>query len=240
MRALLLAALVASIAVTLALTGVAPRNAYACSLAPPDKNDPLKYVLEDASLVIVGRVVDERATGGVSGEKAYESRVTPDAVLRGSAPNGDIVLPRLNTLGADCSGGPRLPEGERVLLFLYKTSMFDPQTGRNQQDVWQIGLVGGKVVIESGAAYVEVFDQRIRLGETEPAIRDIASRVGASQAQADAAVAAATGAAPVSAEDEDGRLIDSTWLYIGAAVLIIVVALAGGAFSHMLRDSSRQ
>ncbi len=90
------------------------KRAAACSIGLVD----LDTTAEEAEIVIVGEVIRERTVERVVfSREAYESTVRVRAALKGN-PEREITLSPLGFLGADCSGGPRLPAGERVLLFL--------------------------------------------------------------------------------------------------------------------------
>ena len=116
---------VAALVLTLVAVGViAPATAKpvaACSFGPP--GDPLSALDQAANgseIVIVGEVIDERVIERViSSREIHESRVRVRAVLKGN-PERELVFSPIGFLGTDCSGGPRLPAGERVLLFLHQ------------------------------------------------------------------------------------------------------------------------
>ena len=115
--------LVAALVLALVVVGVfAPataKPAAACSFGvPSDHVSALNAATIGSEIVIVGEVIHERTIERVvfSGE-AHESTIRVVVALKGS-PEREITLSPLGFLGADCSGGPRLPAGERVLLFL--------------------------------------------------------------------------------------------------------------------------
>ncbi len=90
-----------------------------------------------------------------------------EAVLKGPAVER-IELPRLGFLSASCGGGPRMIEGERVLLFLQRSDWWwanDLDLSPIPDDVWGVALTGqGKYRLVDGEALFE----RSFARETEP------------------------------------------------------------------------
>jgi hypothetical protein len=112
---------VTSVAVLLGSEAAAvPACSYERIDDPHERVMATKYLPE---LVLIGIVInedltDELPTSGGGPQELYTSTVRPLAVLRGEMPGENIKLTKLNGIGADCRGGPRLQAGEKVLLFL--------------------------------------------------------------------------------------------------------------------------
>ncbi|MCH7812148.1 MAG: hypothetical protein IH958_05915 [Chloroflexi bacterium] len=156
------------------------RHAAACSLAPT----ALEGLARGAQVVIVGEVINERLVRDrPNSYNVYESTVRVEAVLKGTV-EPLVTLSPLGSLGADCTGGPRLQEGERVLL------MF----GEFRGDSFVVGHEWGKYVLANGEAQVAFQnippEPPIPVGE---ALRTVAAITGASQAELDAALSFAMG-----------------------------------------------
>ena len=219
-------------ALSLELLPLRDSRAYACSLAPPPKDDPLRYALEDPELVIVGEVVDERPMPGFGEDEVYTSRVKPDAVLKGDPGIGTIDLHFLNYLGGGCEGGPRLPVGQRVLLFLSKRSYIGVAPGIDLKDAWQMVLSGGKVLLEDGYAYADNWGELQALGAIETVITRAGQRLGATPEQTEAALRAAV--APSEGGSGSSRLLHLTIIGLGLAFA------AGAAYALSRRQQPDQ
>lgn len=217
---LLPASLLAVLAVLLASGLAQPRPALACSLAGVQ----LDLAAELAEIVIVGEVTAERVIEPTY--PTYESTIRPAAVLKG-APPGELVISPLGYLGPDCSGGPRLAVGERVLLFVGRGIIGTQGDG----DLQVVGYEDGKYALENGYAKIASHEQPI---PAEQAIRQVAAITGAPEEQVAAALAFARGEAaptpsveaePIATPSEDADE-DFPWLVVGlssaagAAVLL--------------------
>jgi hypothetical protein len=214
LRTLPVVGLIGAVAVAVALAAPPP-GAVACSLALV----PLEQTVEGADAVIVGETFRERQAGSHGSLPVYESTVRVAAVLQGTPPR-EITLSQLGFLGAACEGGPRLPEGERVLLVLGKGTL-----GHESEGDWQVrGYEGGKYVLVDGRAENALFPP----GDLEEVLRRVANVTGASPEQLDAAIAFALGAPapapPVEAEPMQGDPDDD-----GGPPLFIIALVAGGS-----------
>jgi hypothetical protein len=107
-------ALVCAVVALAVFAPATAKPAAACTILRVD----LDTAAEEAKIVIVGEVIHERTIERVVfSREAYESTVGVRVALKGN-PEREITFSPLGFLGADCSGGPRLPAGERVLLFI--------------------------------------------------------------------------------------------------------------------------
>ncbi len=176
----------------------------------------------------MGEVISERA----SAPGPYESTIAIGATLKGSS-TPELTLNELGFLDADCSGGPRLAAGERVLLFLY--------SGRGQLQV--TGYEGGKYVLSKTEAVSAWHDKAIAVDD---ALRRVAAVTGAPPHQLDAAIAFASGepipnptpeveAVPTVARENGGP----SALLIGLSVAVAAVLLGALFFAvRRLRSAS--
>lgn len=213
-------AALAVLAATLVVGFGQPPQASACSLAPLD----LENVADIAEIVIVGEVTAERIIEPTS--PTYESTVRPAAVLKG-APPGEIVISPLGYLGADCSGGPRLAAGERVLLFVGRGMV----GGQAQGELQVVGYEAGKYALHDGLAMQPYTGSSM---PADQAIRQVATITGASEDQVVAAIAFAQGdptaeppaqAEPVTRPSEDGN---------GDVALLAIGLASAGALALVL------
>ena len=106
------------------LTAARPAGASTCSLLEPrEANLELESAAKQAELVFLGRVtsevkyLDPVPSTMRADEAFYASHVEPLHVLKGDAP-GELELRGMNRVDVGCQGGPRLHEGEMVLLFV--------------------------------------------------------------------------------------------------------------------------
>lgn len=234
--------IVALICAVVALAVFAPataKPAAACTVIRVD----LDTAAEDAEIVIVGEVIRERSIEPVVfPRETYESMVRVHAALKGN-PEREITFSDLGFLGADCSGGLRLPAGERVLLFITEYN--------------------GKLHVYAFAKYVLANGEASRqfaVADSPPgppipagdALRRVAAITGATDEQLDAALAFALGrpapapqpdaepiatdapqpdAAPLAVDvEEDGGYPVLLIALAGALVALLVAALAGLVF----------
>ena len=217
------------------------RASTTCSIGTPvDFEASLKRSVAVSQVLFVGTVTRERTIGnGWS-----ESVVRPDAVLRGDVPAQGVVIPFLGQLGADCSGGPHLREGERVLLPIYWGR---PSYG-DGTNAWQLTGIFSKVLIEDGEAILESELGRHPLGDIETVIRTYGSAVGAGETQIQAAIAAANASIPPGAQDAPAAPPQATaannsggtdWTWPIIAVLAVTAALAALIVSGMRTRTRR-
>ena len=158
------------------------KPAAACSILLVD----LDTMAEEAEIVIVGEVIHERTVERPFSGEAYESTVRVHVALKGN-PEREITFSDLGFLGPDCSGGPRLPAGMRVLLFIEEyNGQFHPGYE--------------KYVLANGEARAQFAVADSQLGPPIPAddaLRRVAAITGATDEQLDAALAfAGVGTAP--------------------------------------------
>ncbi len=148
--------LVLGFGLALLLSVFHPSPAFACSIAPePDPAQRLDQRLAGApELVVIGTVTNEvpisseivttttgaaivrtaLTTGSEQGNTEYQSRVHIEAVLKGDAPANHLVMPALNDSWL-CVGGPRLHEGDRVLLLLDLETDVDLERRTSRSDL---------------------------------------------------------------------------------------------------------
>ena len=132
-RQVLVVALLLGLAAFAVLAPATAKPAAACSFALAT----LDEMAELAEIVIVGEVVTEHPVG----PDVYRSTISVSATLKGN-PEREFTLDQLGLLLGDCSGGPRLAAGERVLLFLSNWG------GRVQVNAYE----QGKYVLSEGEA----------------------------------------------------------------------------------------
>jgi hypothetical protein len=178
-----------------------PRHADACSVAAfASAAERLEQQTAWSELIVVGTVAEEVLTGHVGANPAvpsYASTIDVGAALLG--PTVDRVrLAPLGWLGADCEGGPRMRQGERVLLFLRAT-----ENGSG----WEVALVGqGKYRLVDGEALFERSYSGEPAPEAEAAgpadvlIREVGRMVGAPPDEVERAVRFALAAEPSGAQ----------------------------------------
>ncbi len=159
------------------------KPAAACNIArPANVLSALDAAATGSEIVIVAEVIRERTIERVGLYEKYESTIRVRAVLKGN-PEREITFSPLGFHGADCSGGPRLPVGERVLLFLSPSSIL---------------LFSGadKYVLANGEARAQFAVPGSPLRSPIPvddALRRVAAITGATDEQLDAALAFALG-----------------------------------------------
>ena len=217
-------------------TPATARPAAACSIVQTD----LETTAAEAEIVIVGHVIAESMVD--PRWPSFESTIRVAAVLRGDL-EPEITLSPLGYLGAGCEGGPRLPAGERVLLFL----------SRFRGELHVYGYENGKYVLTDGEARraFELFPPATPIPADE-ALRSVAAITGATDEQLEAALAFArvglTSAPQPDAEpiptdapqpvaeplpvdvDEDGGPSALLIALASALLALLVAALAGLGF----------
>ncbi len=180
------AALVLGLAAFGVLAPATAKPAAACRIGPMT----LEQGAEFADLVIVGEVISERSVA--SG--VYESTIDIAATLKGRSEPG-LTLNELGFLGADCSGGgPRLAEGERVLLFIGRSPL---TTGAVQRQV--VGYEYGRYVLSDTEAITARGDTAIPV---EDFLHRIAAVTGAAPDQLDAALSFVRDEPPPTSEPQ--------------------------------------
>lgn len=184
--------IVAAICAVVSLALFAPataKPAAACTILRVD----LGTAAEEAEIVIVGEVIHERTVERPFSGEAYESTVRVHVALKGN-PEREITFSDLGFLGPDCSGGPRLPAGMRVLLFIEEyNGQFHPGYE--------------KYVLANGEARAQFAVADSQLGPPIPAddaLRRVAAITGATDEQLAAAlVFAGVGPAPAPQPDAE-------------------------------------
>ncbi len=184
-----------------------PQHADACSLAlSSDPGQRLRQNVEWAELIVIGTVIDEVQTTNFGNLHRYDSTVQVGLVLRGDSSNSIEIL-GLGALGADCSGGPRLRTGERVLLFLGE-GWGGP--------AWRIGPDGGKYLLQNGEAFVE---QLFGIDDSREAPRDEIELI--------AEISELTGTPPIVIDQhvdaltpDDGKVSFVPWLPLVGVLLL--------------------
>ena len=197
-----------------------------------DAHGRLEWETNHAQLILVGVVTGERRMTKADAREAeyqemYESTVSPQAILHGTAPEREIKLPYLGSLAPDCIGGPRLRPGEQVLLFLSKTR---PSISRGKEPFWLVGLLAGKVLLTPDTAEFDSWGgQREPAGEPADVIGQVASLAGA-DAESTAAALSAIG---IRTEPQESK----RWLAV--AVGFGLLGVLGGAIAIARLRASR-
>lgn len=158
-----------------------------------DPRARLDSKLDESSLVLVG-VVTAEAAEELSGS-VFRSTVRAEAALTGEHDAPEVELPSLSDVWL-CGGGPRIKEGNRVLLLLNK-GWSSTRNGVPTAVYWETGPVGGNVILRSdGTAMLDDYVTQIGpeydgdLGDSDTLIHYVAARVGASDESTTAALAA--------------------------------------------------
>lgn len=224
-----LAVALALVAAVLAPMVSRPELALACSLAPIDPGDRVERFSEGSEAIVVGEVAEEREEPLPGSTPQYESRVRVVAVLAGDPP-AEVRLAGLGQLGADCSGGPRLVEGERVLLFLTQRDALGRATDR-----WRVTGFQGKYGFDQGAAYMlTTFVDRVPAGTAAGLLAEVAAVNASDPAEVDRALAFAEGRDDrgeevVMAQSDDDRERGTSM--VGPLAMIAGLAVAGAAMA---------
>lgn len=193
--------------------------AAACSIAP----STLQSNADHAQLIIVGQVVAERPLSPslAAGYEAYESTIHVAAILKGDA-TSQLTLGPLGFLGPDCSGGPRLQVGERVLLFLSSPQRLQPGSAPQV-----FGYEGGKYLLTNGTATSQYAEPRTM--PADQALRQVASITGVPTVQLDAALAFARGEEPTPEAINQEPVFPATGAGGGLSPFVIGLVATGGA-----------
>jgi hypothetical protein len=211
-----------------------------CSIGGPPDQYSASFVrnVYQTQLLLVGVVTDE-STMRVGPNTLYKSEVMPEVMLKGDAPDEPLAIPFLGHLGADCSGGPRLKPGERVLLPVYWAYMGN-QGDASIEYGWRITGIFGKVLLEGGEATLQWYLGSQPLGDAEAIVRQSGALVAADEAQIDAAVQAAL--SPPPAQDSNvsplGTSRADTWRIIAITAIALVVAAIAIAIIRSHRETS--
>ena len=219
-RRVLLAALVFAFAAVGVLAPSTAKPVGACSIAlERDHPSALAAAAKASEIVIVGEVIDEQAAElptQLEGTtyKPFRSITRVVATLKGS-PEREITLSPLGFLAPDCTGGPRLPAGEQVLLFL-------EQYGR---ELYVYGYKQGKYVLTEGEARTEYFPP----SPIEPFLRRVAAITDAPGDQLDAALTFARGEPSPEPQPDSEPLPTGEEEDSGPPALLIGLISAGAA-----------
>jgi hypothetical protein len=217
------------IVITLALPPGQTVTASTCLMfVHPDPVERLRSSVQFADLVVLAEIIEEmpvdyvltgnqidavpRRDGQLSDRAGlYQSRVRIHEVLKGSFPDSELTL---NHLGDEwqCAGGPRIPEGTRVLLMLSGSG-----------DSYQTGPLGSPVLLMEGGAYLA--DYGVPTRDLNPIPQRIGSTIGVIHLVS--AEAAGTSRDAVYAFAEPSWNRDT--LAWGAAVGMLVFGLMGWA-----------
>lgn len=228
-----------SAAAALVMAAVSPaRQVLACSLAPANLEQSARH----AEYVVVGEVTAERENNTGSPlptlpeyARSYKSTVQVAAALKGDPPRL-LTIDDLGQLGADCSGGPRLKEGERLLLFV--SHYRSPVTGETDA-LYVPGYEGGKYALSDG--YARSTYAAPGSFPVEEALRAVAAVAGSSSAQLDAALAFARGEdiqAETTTEDKASKP-SATVIGLAAAGAVSIAGAGIVAFRRLRRTIRR-
>ncbi len=220
-RLVLAGAIAASL---VAVAAFRTQTVSACSIGSPlNVADSLDRSVATSQLFILGTVTNEREMARLGTVTYYESTVTPDVVLKGEVPAGPITIPWLGQLSGDCSGGPHLKKGERVLLPLYWADT--ARSGDGSIDyAWQLNGLYAKVLLQDGQAYAQGALGGEPLGDSDSTIRQLGAIAAADSAQIDLAIAAAHASSPASGSSNhrwQWSLAVVAALVLGGAVIVI-------------------
>lgn len=222
------------LAFALVLSGLAatrPSEVSACSLAPPEPETRVRDFTASATAVVVGEVVAEDDDITPRGYEGHKSTVQVVAKLAGDVPD-ELVLEDLGQLGADCSGGPRLMEGDGFILFL-STEKAAPGRNHLPEGEWRVALVGQAVYqIEEGeASWYQGFDVppgTEPIGPAEDLLRQVGDALGSDEEQVERAIAYANGdLAPLRAVPpaQTGPNPVATWGAVAIALIASAIAV---------------
>lgn len=183
-----------------ALGAVSPSatTVHACSIGsfgtPERQRDAMLEALDGSDLVIVGVVLEETRVGVRSNfidkNDVYESRVRADAVLAGDSIGEEVRVGQLGYHDSSCSGGPRLREGERVLLALDR-GFVRTDGAAEDENVWRLHHFLGKVLIVDDEAISQYASLGIEVGSAETLIRSYGKVLGSDTEQMEMALVAA-------------------------------------------------
>jgi hypothetical protein len=203
-----------------------PKSAHACSVgsfgSPERQIEKLLELIQGSDAVFVGTVLDEQRVGKLAENEVYVSKVRPEAVISGDIEGDSIAVQALAFDDTFCNGGPRLREGEKVLLALDWQSTGGVLEGENG-DTWTLHSILGKVRIDGAEAVSQYADLGLPIGSPEDVIRQVGGALHASPDRIEAAVTAS--AAPVVATDGGSfplqAFVAVTATIFGAAVFLV-------------------
>ena len=250
MRILVLSALAASLIISTPIQGA---GASTCLMR--DVPDPTERLMSAArsdftEIVLIGVVTEQvpverdpshpdqyRPLLSASADDVRnlsQSTVRVDAVLKGSVAGKEFVLPGLSEVW-QCSSGPLLPEGQRVLLFIGK---WPNSIGNPSPDdfTWQTALLGGQVFFTDRAALMADYSAGhgdTYLGGAEDVVSRVALEVGASEEATQAALAALS--TPLAVDQDKS---DRWWVSVVAG--LFTVAACSTAILWMRRRGARR
>ncbi len=184
--------------VILAASAVAPsaRPVAACSGdAPPLPSERFQpgsrlYGFESGGIALLGQVLTEVPIRGLptpvvgAPQPVFLSEVKTVTALAGSGATPTVRVGP-NGFGApDCSGGPRLLPGEKVMLFLYPSQgILGVTKTKGEHGDWQSGQFGTPILFDASDAYYLNWsrfstrgggtggEQRERVGSAEEVLR---------------------------------------------------------------------
>ena len=157
---------------------------------------------EGYQLVLLGEVLDEARiqTGSPSGREVFLSNVRTVVPMAGDALLTTVRVGPHGFGDPDCSGGPRLLPGEKVMLFLYPSrGVFSSQGDQTRFGDWQSGQFGTPILFEGDSAYylswarfsnqtfIDGKDFRTYVGRAEEVLRLALARYEVSPAGREAA-----------------------------------------------------
>jgi hypothetical protein len=222
----------------------------ACSIGSYQSPEAQKAALLDSlvgsDLIVVGTVLDERRVGRMQNNEVFKSTIRPDAVLLGDATGGSLSVGQLEYENSFCSGGPRLLEGERVLLALDR-AFIESAGGAIEADVWRVHHFLGKVRLDEGEAVSQYANVSRGIGTPGDLIRHVGEAVSASTDRVEEAVDAFRAydsfqsdepgrREPAEAEpstgDSDGIPSEIAWVAGILAVLMVMVVAVARSRSH--------
>ncbi len=138
-------------------------------------------------------------------------------------------MPIFGYLGADCSGGPRLEEGNRYLLFLSRQRTV-PSPNHLPAGEWRVGAVGmATYLLEGGEAMFYPLGRPVPADgsmNAETLLMELGDTLGSDSAEVERAIAFANGAEapPRVAADESNPV--TVWGSVGVGVIAVGI-LAG-------------
>ena len=210
----------ALLSVFLALALDAPSAVAACRLVQVEgPQNRVRFSAENADLILIGVVVSEQPSRNSNATKGmFDSRVIPEAVLKGEVTSETLELKELNNR-SDCVESPRLEQGERVLLMLG----WSYTGGKSDQYDWRISPIAGKIVLQDdGSAFLdEIRDEDDGpIGRSNEIIYDVAQVSNADGREIGAAIAAASRNASARTDGWDLVVLATLILLIGGALLL--------------------
>jgi len=170
-----------------------PAEIEACTIAGLAPGDRLPTFVEQATVVVVGEVVArEPAERGHGEDVGFQTA----AVLAGDPPD-EITLRGIGALGADCRGGPPLPDGERFLLFLTNLNLYgavSPTRPDELRIVW-VGHGVYRFTDDETLHYLGYYDPPTEApqGSTDEFLRQVGAQLDSDPAEVERAVVFANG-----------------------------------------------